>query len=232
MDPISAPPIPSNPPARPNASIQTPVSTPEYNKHRQLPLLAAILSLLVLSIIAALAYQNFILRKQLSLVTPISPPPTGGSPTSAPDPTSSWKTYTNTSYNFSVKYPSNLLESCNPSPTVDGIRFWKMPWNCPEAHDAPYTIAINGYDKNIYRKFIANRTNTPISSKVITIAGIDSTQNLYKYTNEDGPLANFQESTEIIIPVGINVIVIQQFGNSLEDKSLFDQILSTFQFLN
>jgi len=139
--------------------------------------------------------------------------------------TSNWKTYTNTVYNFTLKYPSDRLESCNPKPTSDGIKLWMAPFDCPVAHDAPYEIAIIAMNKENYREY-----KTPFSTETITISGINSTKKVYKYTNEDGPLANFREGTELVIPQNNNVIKIQFLGDSSEKKNLFDQILSTFQF--
>lgn len=68
-----------------------------------------ILVLILLGVIGYFIYQNTQLQKSNSNVTSPSTVPNANllqsSPT--PDPTVNWKTYTNTKYGYSVKYPSN-----------------------------------------------------------------------------------------------------------------------------
>ncbi len=57
--------------------------------------------ILLLAILGTVIYFG---SKQGKIVTPIQSP----IPTATPDVTANWKTYSNTAYNYSVKYPTNL----------------------------------------------------------------------------------------------------------------------------
>ena len=62
----------------------------------------AALAMVFLGMIGFLVYQDYQLKKQL---LPPTPSPTAVSPTTPPDLTANWETYTNSKYGYTVKYP-------------------------------------------------------------------------------------------------------------------------------
>jgi hypothetical protein len=109
-------------------TIQQPVQsspeviTPQPKQNYLKTIIFSILVIITLSLIIYLIFQNQKLQKQV-LNPPVSPTVQVQSPTSTPtltstpqtvssisippDETAGWKTYVNTKYNYSVKYPSN-----------------------------------------------------------------------------------------------------------------------------
>lgn len=90
--------------------------------------------IIIIALIGALgyfAYQNIQLRNNNTNSTTQSVTPTANlsKPSLTPDPTVNWKTYTNTKYGYTFKYPSSyyLMESSSEStsdvtPTSEDIR--------------------------------------------------------------------------------------------------------------
>jgi hypothetical protein len=65
------------------------------------------------------AYQNFQLKKAQTTSTLATPIPVSGLPSSTPDPTVDWTTYTNTRFNYQIKYPSDwTARSTEPGPSA------------------------------------------------------------------------------------------------------------------
>jgi hypothetical protein len=78
---------------------QAPVKS---SKFPVIPFLLVILVLLLAST-GFLYYQNINLQKQISSLK-------NTTPTTTPDPTANWKTYTNDKLGFSFKYPGELVD--------------------------------------------------------------------------------------------------------------------------
>lgn len=85
-------------------------------------IIIAIILLLSLSF-AYLFYQNYQLKQSLNQISQpqISLPQPTAIP--VPDPTADWKVYTNTAYNFSIKYPKSweAVEDTKNAPVAIGI---------------------------------------------------------------------------------------------------------------
>lgn len=89
--------------------IEHPVKLHKYQS--PLLLITSLVVSLLLIIIVLLFYQNMLLKQQIRLTTPSPAIVSLSSPVPSSivvDPTTNWKTYTNTKYGFAFKYPSNL----------------------------------------------------------------------------------------------------------------------------
>jgi hypothetical protein len=101
MDPT----IPPQPPSiQPITQIP---ATPVNPKSNVVSVYVVIILLLSLGAVGFLMYQNWQLKQQISQVQPTLTPLI--TPTTPPDPTADWKTYTNTVANFSLRYPMDVL---------------------------------------------------------------------------------------------------------------------------
>lgn len=120
MDPIQPP---------TQQSIEPPINIPDFQSKPNYfkTILFSILGVLLVSAIIYLYLQNQKFQKQV-LNPPISPTIQAPSPSSQivsptpktvssislpPDETAGWKTYTNNTYGFSIKYPIDWLIKCN-----------------------------------------------------------------------------------------------------------------------
>ena len=98
---IQPPEIPVNVPPVENNSPSVPPSP--KTKSKLIPALLIILILSVLSLAGLYSYKNFFVK---------APEPTPvPTPEATPDPTADWKTYTNTEFKFSLKYPEEVKNS-------------------------------------------------------------------------------------------------------------------------
>lgn len=103
-----------NPVSVPVVTPQVIVEQPKQNNF--IVILLSVLLLLVVSVAGFFAFQTQKLVKELTLLKSESAPIATSEPTiepvatdsSAVDPTANWKTYTNTKYGYTLKYPSNL----------------------------------------------------------------------------------------------------------------------------
>lgn len=243
MDPISNIPVSSEP-----------------VKHRQLPLLAAILSLLVLSIIAALAYQNFILRKQLSssISVPFVSPDPSPNPTAGQIPNndlSDWKTYRNINLGISIQHPNSwFLNIESPNTKFEDVRL--------QNYD-PKTAPSRGYDPeedkgmfaiNISRWDLKNGSKSNTITELLkeingdlqcffygdpagTRISLDEEQyrlNNYSVYSRKTGCSNMDKSlyqTEIYVIDGQGkTAVLKPSLDIVSEQAAFDQILSTFRF--
>jgi len=129
--------------------------------------------------------------------------------TPTPDPTASWKTYTNTTYGFSLKYPAAFIKSA-----------MEESWSPP---DQSFTIAIS------YVKTLPFYAKT-LSDDNITVSG----QIVRKLVGQE-----IISDTGTVIQVGPlqsrgNYFIISYSSGAKKadpkDIDTFNQILSTFKF--
>lgn len=175
-----------------------------------------ILVFLLLGITAFLAYQNLQLQKQIvSFQTQPSP-----SPESTIDPTSNWKTYTNTKYGFSIKYPGNwsVKESLIASDEkINGIKKYQTELESPLEENKVSLISINpegGKNLNV---------NPTMKYVETTVGGIKA--KLYSFSHDTGFKFYGYFESEKYPEFSITV------DGRINDDQI-NQILSTFQFLD
>jgi hypothetical protein len=182
--------------------------------------LIIILILILLTVIGFFVYRDYLSPKG-TILGPFVP-----SPTATADPAADWKTYTNNYWEISLKYPQDKLTPC-PSYTTEseGIRFFSFGFNCPNGTDVTYKVGVVGYKPGQYKEVKAPSTSQPVA-----VGGKTATRKMYIYDESDGPLFGQKESQEVVFNLDKGTLVLQQWGDNLNDKQIFDQILSTFKF--
>ena len=159
-------------------------------------------------------------------ISTLTPSPTVASVEEV-DFASSWKTYANNYWKVSFKYPENMFKPCfNYTTEKEGVRFWGPQFECPDGHDILYKIGFVGYDQGKYAEY-----KKPLSVETILIDGKQGLKKIYLYNDSDGPLSSSKQSTEVVFTLNNGIITLQQLGNDIKEQRTFDQILSTFKFL-
>ena len=154
---------------------------------------------------------------------PTPTPIISASPTSTPiaDPTANWKTYTNTKFGYSIKYPLILT----PLETTADIYLHQIAFESPEkAYLSGVIVEVrnltNLADEVSYRTWrivghIADKLDSEIPISIFGLSG-----KRLNYTSGQ------KQFSTIIIPY-------QKLVYSIEAESnLLDQILSTFKFVD
>jgi len=183
---------------------------------------------LLLAFVAFQFYQTRTL-KPTSKITPSPTPTINISDTSTPDEIgTSWKTYTNTKYGYSIKYPEDWnINSSNPSAI-------NLSFNIKYSSESGYpnsgaSINIDSERSNLlnledFYKQIASNKFTKINSRSdIKIDGLD---------------ALLLNVNQLEAPPGMDVhfiksdihYTIQFWQIDTNQSKTFDQILSTFRF--
>ncbi len=223
---------------------QTPVIpvVPAIESKKNPPILIILLViLLLLSLVstAFLYYQNMQLTERLILIAPetgnvlpvpdtTTPTEPGLEPVPAADETANWKTYTNSFWKISFKYPDTLFTPCpNYSSEKEGVRFWESGFTCPDGHDIPYKIAFIGYETGKYTEH-----KKPINTETILLGGKQVQKKTYIYDESDGPLFGLKQSVQVVVTLNSGTLVLEQWGVNTEEQKAFNQILSTFKFTN
>lgn len=196
-------------------------SVPSSNLSSKI-IIVAILVLLSLAI-AFLFYQNWQLKQTVnrlyqSLASNPTPPQMVSLPT--PDPTADWKTYTNSEIGISLKYPSDYKISEQKITT--GI-----------------SIQLKNKENTIYiGEGLFGSDNKPFNTEEIIIDGKKLNKYSYKYE-----LNNTTESIEqIVVQLSeetpeFYIRTVSWYSQpprralSQKEIELFDQILSTFKFI-
>ena len=223
-----------------------PVSPVLSKKNNLVVILLSILLLITLLISGYLFFQVQKLTKQLAQLQ-VQPTPTPLSteiPSPTPNPTANWKTYTNTIYKYSLRYPQNWNVSAiaNSDPTT--------------AQEPVFNSLCDYNSGDLCQQFFVNVTKVTNSSDLepnIVITSND-TQTDKQDLKVDGQNA---KSFVLYQPNygtngGLSYFVITNFNGykytifyreSLKNKDFktssdwqnkqeFDQILSTFKFTN
>jgi hypothetical protein len=204
-----------------NPSPQSPEKSKSSNSLTIISM--AIFILMSLGVIVFLYYQNQQLKSMLESYQTQSSP----TPTATTDPTVNWKTYTNSYWGVSIKYPQDKLTPCpNYATEAEGIRFFSFGFDCPNGTDVVYKIGLVGYKPGVYKE-----NKKPTTTEQIMVDGKTATKNTYTYNESDGPLFAQKESQEIVLALSKGTITLQQWGNNVGDKQIFNQILSTFKVI-
>ncbi len=116
------------------------------------------------------AFQNYQLRQTNNTNSPS--PVASLEPSSTPDPTADWKTYTNSELNFIIKYPANFVAKGQLSAPVNGISklltYYSDPTTIKEDTDALF----DGF--NIYQVSTTNSTNLEgyVDNEIKALSGL------------------------------------------------------------
>jgi len=187
-------------------------------KNNNLLLIAA--GALLLAIIGYLLFQNYQLRQKL---TPPQPP------TAIPlsDETANWKTYTNSAYNFSFKYPQN----------------WKINMDQPNkiyvTSPTNFALIINykvkGDSLNIVRSGVG--AGDLVSKGIVEFGTKTVNKDVLVFQNQDKGIL-YDKSGEISVDSLVFSLSVDNLRSAAADyptldkqtEDQTDQILSTFQF--
>lgn len=207
-----------NPIPEPTPPMVSPVELPKPKNNYILVIFLSVLLIFTILIASFFYFQVQKLSKELSKYqTQTTPTPTASQ---APNgDLANWKTYVDSLYEYSIKYPSNMvLEQITNDP------FYSSYVNFKNGNDF---FSVRAREGSVQDETDQIRAQTEghvvtelIRNETLQIGGVTAT--FLEYTFEG---KNNNRST-LIIPSGKNVIVI----NAQSD--IFDQILSTFQFTN
>lgn len=188
---------------------QQPV-TPPTGSSKLFPVILVIVLLVVVGVGAYILGkgQTNIAENQQGAVAPTAIPTS----TSIPDETASWKTLKSSEYGFTIQYPSTVFHET----TID---------SSAKVNKSHEFFKVNGGSLEIYG-LCQGRGISPIKTKDVVIAGINTSK--YYETETQGVIKsiNIPNSNEQIC---FNFILPKDQSKEAVD-SLFDQILSTFQF--
>jgi hypothetical protein len=179
----------------------------------------AIFILLALGAIVFLYYQNQQLKNMLANYQ--SQPTASPTPTATADPTVNWKTYTDSGFSF--KYPSEMSISTSSAANVSYLATADF-----KIGESGYQIQITKVTSNIQTidKFEQIAPNTPEQTfldkqSVMTINGNQVVVRTYK------DAWSVYKKYYVYSPK--LAVILQGTG---QDHTIFDQILSTFKFIN
>ncbi len=216
-------------------SPEIPDSSPQIPKdsHWITILAMALFVLLSLAAVAFLYYQNQQLKTMLASYQ-ASP-----TPSATPDVTANWKTYTSAKANYSLKYPDSwpvvqIPVSAGCETCIENIHF--SPSYNPQSADSDLAIVLVFKDSRIktlddYKNIII-KGDSSIVNVLDTVVGTEKAVS-YKLSGGIPPLPII----EYIVVKNNFYYVIRLVDSKETNKNLtqnqttFDQILSTFRFL-
>jgi len=229
---------------------QTPVVV---EKKKVSPLTIVVLLVVILLVGVGGIYAGMQLGKNQIKVW-VEPPLTVATPepTEIIDETSTWKTYISKNKEYQIKYPPQYkYRECEGSVDFD----LEQPSVCGLKNDVVYPISIYEYDKGTLDQFIDGSNvnfNAPkrinlyiattndyyqISKKEINLAG-KSYQQAIKILKDSSPKnmpGLYYEGIFTGFPVGDKVFIVvntKKYQDSPNIQRIYDQILSTFKFLD
>lgn len=159
-----------------------------------------------------------------AVVTPATTPTTVS--------TADWKTYTNTTYSYSIKYPSDwyLYDSNNKDVRVQP----KQAYSGPVANEP-----IPGPDSNAFEVIVSSTTKSLTDAANVASNGMGKTRTsiiiggqpgiLGTTTCADNPGVGCDAPTWLVVYKGYQYLISSNLGYD-SNKTDFEAILSTFQF--
>lgn len=195
--------------------------------------------ILIVVLIAVLAVGGYLLYNQQTKLTSAPQPTTQSTPAPSVNPTesaepvdiSNWKTYTNSKYGYSVKYPNNAVYSESDYPGKDdkGGIVANIAWRYSINGD--YIVQIYAYGETVNPGLGILFSMAPRQTILVANQKVDKIVSVDGEGNEGwvwiGPLKNngnnFLFSYTALAEDPTKPV--QKF-----DKTTFNQILSTFRF--
>lgn len=215
---------PAQPPIHQSAQSSPEVITSQPKPNYLKTIIFSVLIIITLSLIAYLVFQNQKLQKQVlyQRVSPTNESPTPKTVSSisiSPDETAGWKTYTNSIYGYSIKYPS-LFTTQNLSSGAGS----------KEADSSTRNLFI--YQSDVLEPYLERYINLEVFG----------TKPPYNQGTITEVILNNLTATKIVIPEAkFDIYSIQlnnkefieiYVSNDLTKKDLANQILSTFKFVD
>jgi hypothetical protein len=217
----STPPPPSQPP---NTQLRKP---------KTLNLILSLITLTSLSASAYFFYQNHLLEQELASL-PINKgveKEVLSNPTATPDPTTTWQTYFNQAHSLKFNYPPDWELSERPGQVFDNETFGTqitlqkndatitMHFNMDGIGGLPQTYPGKPFILDGYNLFQYTKTNDQNNPKTIGISNSAETLGVFHINDITYYITlNYPQSTSTNEE---NILI-----------NTFDQILSTFQFIN
>lgn len=164
-------------------------------------------------------------------------------PTPTPDPTANWKTYTNTKYGFSIKYPNNkqveidtmdpYLGICNLNKSVVSMKIYPLGFQKPPIEtefggDLAVSIDVEKNSDNLsiadwVRKNCQGSWLIDAEKEIISVAGLEAT----KFIRAGEGMGVPEDQPMIIFKKNDLMYFIYPYGK----REIFSLMLSTFKFL-
>lgn len=192
---------------------------------RKLSAIKIIMFIIILLLLCALGYmiyQNNQLKSQLAY-KPIETPTPSLEPIPTPNPTANWPLYTNTLYNYSIKYPQtfltqNLTAGAGETEALPTSRHIFIFNTKNEETYVNRYIEIQHFDLETPMSGGYTKTNTAVGNK-----------SAIKYTSTDPGVLFDIYRVNLDNNQGILEINVTNFEDK---KEVAKQILSTFQFID
>lgn len=212
-------------------------------KQKGLPVRQAGLApIVIVVLIATLAVGGYLIYKlPRNVVVPQAPQTTSApSPTPSPSPaptgideTTNWKTYTNTGYRFSLRYPQDY--NFDEQYVEVGILKWSASISSPKYNTSPYI-------RDIQQIGVTVRKRNQLSLEQWINEECPKLKDLNDLRISNKPAKRFicpiSDSSEddymmVAIDNGDYIYTLNNIGfkKNTEQEKIFDQILSTFRFL-
>src|SRR3989344_7665167 len=206
---------------------QTPFPVNHSSKSKVIPIILGVVAVVAIAIgayaLGTKQSQPVVKNQQISASPTTIPTPT-------PDPTANWKTYTNVSGNFSIKYPSEWTYVAGGSINTgtETISFGQNVSGITEDTDSKMSIQMQKtsagtgiVDAKSYKDAIIKGKASSVTTLSTTVDNVDG----FKTTYIDGG----KEVENIIFDKNnlIYSIMFVQHGKSsitIEDRNTFDQI--------
>lgn len=240
----NVPPQPVIPVEQPLPRVdQLPTETPqvpiEPKKSKGLVFLLIFFFILVLVLGSYYLYQKFLSQKS-TVNPPIPAEPTieATVPTPTTDPTADWKTYTNTKYKFSFKYPSEVFfqgKTDSDYIFLESDKNFVMPLGGWDSQPTDIEISIDQNSKNLTFSEKVNSIKKLLDNTSVSESEIALSSSIGKQISGQGASETpLQESRWIFIILkipNINKFVdISLIESGKFNINTFNQILSTFKF--
>ena len=207
---------------------QQPAAIPPPVKKSPLLILAGSSVIILLAVSGLLAYQNLKLQQQIVTLQTQPTPTPSLTPTPTTDPTANWKTYTDKNEKISFSYPENwqLLEDQGGTYITD--------------NDKKIQLRTTGGPKNLtIKEDLHNYLEKQTSYGTQDLGYI--TEKQVKVDGANGWYANIKISAlnqeDLIVFIENKNLADRYTGlwltnTSAQDQAIFDQILSTFKFID
>ncbi|MDO8639116.1 MAG: hypothetical protein Q7R43_06075 [Candidatus Daviesbacteria bacterium] len=195
--------------------------------------------ILVGIVVVALAVGGYLLyQNQVKPVPIVAPQPIAQTSTS-PDETANWKTYTNTKYGYSIKYPNDwhiILPGKDGDKSINIQNYSESEITQQEQQSMSLnpdklSVTIGVYDEKAIHSisldnwlktnghYVSTIYGSPTSTEYIEVSGLKILKLLYQNSLQFYILSN-----------GKNVFYVYYTPNNTSLINTFNQILSTFRF--